>query len=81
MNPGKFAETFRITQGSSFRLKDSDPGETLRLKSKEHAQKLLEKGIARLRDLQEKLGQHDRARDVRREPSGVSGVFIQGSFR
>ena len=59
MNPGKFAETFRITQGSSFRLKDSDPGETLRLKSKEHAQKLLEKGIARLRDLQEKLYAQD----------------------
>jgi len=60
MNPGKFAETFRITQGSSFRLKDSDPGETLRLKSKEHAQKLLEKGIARLRDLQEKLYAQER---------------------
>ena len=59
MKPGKFAETFRITQGSSFRLKDSDPGETLRLKSKEHAQKLLEKGIARLRDLQEKLYAQD----------------------
>ena len=60
MNPGKFAETFRITQGSSFRLKDSDPGETLRLKSKEHAQELLEKGIARLRDLQEKLYAQER---------------------
>ncbi len=59
MNPGKFAEPFRITQGSSFRLKDSDPGETLRLKSKEQAQKLLEKGIARLRDLQEKLYAQD----------------------
>ncbi len=59
MNPGKFAEPFRITRGSSFRLKDSDPGETLRLKSKEHAQKLLEKGIARLRDLQEKLYAQD----------------------
>jgi len=59
MKPGKFAETFRITQGSSFRLKDSDPGETLRLKSKEQAQKLLEKGIARLRDLQEKLYAQD----------------------
>ena len=60
MKSGKFAETFRITQGSSFRLKDSDPGETLRLKSKEHAQKLLEKGIARLRDLQEKLFAQER---------------------
>jgi len=59
MKPGKFAKPFRITQGSSFRLKDSDPGETLRLKSKEHAQKLLEKGIARLRDLQEKLYAQD----------------------
>ncbi len=60
MKPGKFAETFRITQGSSFRLKDSDPGETLRLKSREHAQKLLEKGIARLRELQEKLYAQER---------------------
>jgi len=59
MKPGKFAKPFRITQGSSFRLKDSDPGETLRLKSKEHAQELLEKGIARLRDLQEKLYAQD----------------------
>jgi len=59
MKPGKFAKPFRITQGSSFRLKDSHPGETLRLKSKEHAQELLEKGIARLRDLQEKLYAQD----------------------
>lgn len=55
MKPGKFAEPFRIIQGSSFRLKDSDPGKTLRLKSKEHAQEVLEKGIARLRELQDKL--------------------------
>ncbi len=60
MKPSKFAKPFRITQGSSFRLKDSDPGETLRLKSKEHAQEMLEKGIARLRELQEMLYAQDR---------------------
>jgi len=39
---------------ASFRLKDFDPVETLGLKSKEHAHETLERGIARLCDLQGK---------------------------
>ena len=44
-----------MTDGAEFRLKDYDPAETLGLKSKEHAQKTLESGVARLAELQDKL--------------------------
>jgi PPK2 family polyphosphate:nucleotide phosphotransferase len=51
---------FEITDGSGFRLKDFDPADTLGLKSKERAQETLERGIARLANLQEKLYAQDR---------------------
>ena len=54
------AKPFRIDDGKDFRLKDFDPSETLGLKSKEHAQERLERGIARLEKLQEKLFAQDR---------------------
>jgi PPK2 family polyphosphate:nucleotide phosphotransferase len=60
MKPSEFAEPFQVADGSHFRLKDFDPAETLGLKSKEHAQKKLEHGIARLAELQEKLYAQDR---------------------
>ncbi len=57
----KFAKPFRVAGGGAhFRLKNFDPAETLGLKSKEHAQKTLEHGIARLAELQEKLYAQDR---------------------
>lgn len=60
MKSHEFVKPFRIADGSRFRLKDYDPAETLGLKSKEHAQKTLERGIKRLSELQEKLYAQDR---------------------
>jgi len=60
MKSREFAKSFRITDGTHFRLKDISPGDTLGLKSKEHAQKTLEQGIVRLSELQEKLYAQDR---------------------
>ena len=60
MKSRKFAEPFRIADGSHFRLKDFDPADTLGLKSKEQAKEALERGIARLAGLQEKLYAQDR---------------------
>lgn len=51
----KLADPYCITNGEKFRLKDFDPRDTGRFKSKEHAQELLESGIEQLRHLQEKL--------------------------
>jgi PPK2 family polyphosphate:nucleotide phosphotransferase len=41
-------------------LKDFDPGETGKLHSKEHAQELLEKGVAHMSELQDRLYAQDR---------------------
>src|SRR3989449_3847294 len=60
MKSGGYVKPFRITDGSRFRMKDFDPGETLGLKSKEEAQRDLEEGIARLSVLQDKLYAEDR---------------------
>lgn len=53
---------FRITDGSKFRLKHVDPGDTLGLDSefKDEAHELLTAGIQRLTELQEKLYAQDR---------------------
>jgi PPK2 family polyphosphate:nucleotide phosphotransferase len=55
----KFVKPFQVAHGSHFRLKDFDPAETLGLKSKEHAKEVLEDGIVRLAELQEKLYAQD----------------------
>jgi PPK2 family polyphosphate:nucleotide phosphotransferase len=60
MKSRQFINGFRIAEGSRFRLKDFDPAETLGMKSKEHAQKALDGGIARLSERQEKLYAQDR---------------------
>jgi len=60
MKPREFGKPFQVTDGSHFRLKDLDPRATLGLKSKEHAKEALERGIARLSELQEKLFAQDR---------------------
>jgi PPK2 family polyphosphate:nucleotide phosphotransferase len=60
MKPREFAKPFRVMDGTHFRLKDFDPTDTLGLKSKEHAREALERGIARLSELQEKLYAQDR---------------------
>lgn len=60
MNSGSFAKPFHITDGKTFRLKDIDPGDTGSLKSDENAREWLERGVARLSDLQEKLYAQDK---------------------
>jgi PPK2 family polyphosphate:nucleotide phosphotransferase len=60
MKPSRFAKHFSVSDGAKFRLKDFDPADTLGLKSKEHAREVLERGIARLCELQEKLFAQDR---------------------
>jgi PPK2 family polyphosphate:nucleotide phosphotransferase len=55
-------EPYRVTDGSKFRLKQVDPDDTLGIasESKTEAQKLLARGIDRMRELQEKLYAQDR---------------------
>jgi PPK2 family polyphosphate:nucleotide phosphotransferase len=60
MKTSKLAKSFRIDHGKHFRLKDFDPAYSDGWRSKEHAQERLEKDIARLRELQDKLYAQDR---------------------
>jgi PPK2 family polyphosphate:nucleotide phosphotransferase len=55
-------EPFRVTDGSKFRLKQIDPDDTLGIssESKAEAQKMLARGVERMRDLQERLYAQDR---------------------
>ena len=52
------AARYRITGGKHFRLKDHDPADTWKLKSKDGAA-LLAQGVERLAELQKKLYAHD----------------------
>jgi PPK2 family polyphosphate:nucleotide phosphotransferase len=56
----KLSEPYRVNHGKKFRLKDFDPASTAQVHSKEHAQELLDRGIADMRDLQVKLYAQDR---------------------
>jgi PPK2 family polyphosphate:nucleotide phosphotransferase len=51
----KLVKPYRIEDGSKFRLKDFDPGDTGEIDSKEEAERLLAAGIASLAELQDKL--------------------------
>jgi PPK2 family polyphosphate:nucleotide phosphotransferase len=55
-----FSKPYRVDDGSKFRLKDFDPGNSSGLKSKKHAEKELLGGIERLSELQDKLYAQDR---------------------
>ena len=55
-----FAKPFRVTNGRKFRLKDIDPASTGGLTSKQDASRRLERDIARLSELQEKMYAQDR---------------------
>jgi PPK2 family polyphosphate:nucleotide phosphotransferase len=46
---------YHVANGKNFRLKDIKPDDTWHLKSKEHAEKWLEEGVALLSELQAKL--------------------------
>lgn len=56
----KLAYPYRVQAGHGFRLKDFDPADTGHFHSKEHAHELLERGIAAMADLQDKLYAQDR---------------------
>ena len=56
----RFARPFRVTDGRKFRLKDVDPSDTGDLISKEQASGWLERGVARLSELQERMYAQDR---------------------
>ena len=56
----KLADPYRIDDGKKFRLKDFDPATTGHFRSKEHAQELLDQGIAEMAELQDKLYAQDR---------------------
>ena len=56
----RYAAPYCITDGSKFRLKDFDPGDTGGLKSPERAEGLFQRGVELLSHLQEKLYAQDR---------------------
>ncbi len=56
----KLAAPFCVTNGKKFRLKDFNPGETRGVKSKSHAEKLLEDSSASTSEMQERLYAQDR---------------------
>jgi PPK2 family polyphosphate:nucleotide phosphotransferase len=56
----KFVERYRVDDGSKFRLKDHDPGDSSGMKSKTEAEKLLARGVVRLAELQDKLYAQDK---------------------
>ena len=55
----KLSKSYRIEHGKGFRLKDFDPGTTGHFRSKEHAQEMLDRGIAEMAELQDKLYAQD----------------------
>ena len=55
----RLAEPYCITRENKFRLKDFDPAETRGVKSKQHAEKLLEESSAMVSQMQEKLYAQD----------------------
>lgn len=55
----RLAEPYCITKGEKFRLKDFDPADTNGVKSKKHAEKLLEESSALASEMQEKLYAQD----------------------
>ena len=57
---GKLSDPYRVNHGKKFRLKDFDPASTAYVHSREHAQELLDRGIAEMRGLHDKLYAQDR---------------------
>jgi len=55
MKTAKLAKSYRINDGKHFRLKDYDPADTARWDSPESAAEKLQKDIARMTELQDKL--------------------------
>jgi PPK2 family polyphosphate:nucleotide phosphotransferase len=57
----KLVKPYRVEDGTKFRLKDFDPGDTGKFHSKRHAEQLLAKGIESLADSQDKLYAQNRS--------------------
>ena len=55
MKRTELVKRYRIAENKKFRLADVKPADTWKIKSKEHAQEWLEKGVARLSELQDRL--------------------------
>ena len=55
----KLSDPYRVDHRKKFQLKDFDPADTGGCDSKEHAQELLDKGLADMRELQDKLYAQD----------------------
>ena len=51
----KFSRPYRVEKGKKFRLKDYDPADTAKLHSRERAVDLLQRGVARMAELQDML--------------------------
>jgi PPK2 family polyphosphate:nucleotide phosphotransferase len=59
MKTAKLAKSYRIDDGKHFRLKDFDPADTGHWRSVEQAKERLQKDIARMEELQDKLYAQD----------------------
>jgi PPK2 family polyphosphate:nucleotide phosphotransferase len=57
---GKLSKPYRVESGKKFRLKDFDPADTGGVPSPKVGEELLQKGIAAMTDLQDKLYAQDR---------------------
>jgi len=55
MNRNHLISRYRVAGNPKFRLADIDPADTWKIKSKDHATRWLEKGVARLSEMQAKL--------------------------
>jgi PPK2 family polyphosphate:nucleotide phosphotransferase len=51
----QLVKPYRVSDGKNLQLKDFDPADTGKLRSKQHATTFLEKGIARMAELQDQL--------------------------
>ena len=56
---GQLAQPYRVEDGKRFRLKDFDPADTGKMRSKEEAAAALRRGVEQLQDLQDKLYAQD----------------------
>jgi PPK2 family polyphosphate:nucleotide phosphotransferase len=52
---GRLVKPFRVDHGKHFHLKDHDPAHTAGVDSKDEAKRLLQEGVAKLSELQDKL--------------------------
>src|SRR5260370_42539591 len=59
MKTAKLAKSYRIDDGKHFRLKDFDPSDTGHVLSVEEAKEQLQKDIARMEEVQDKLYAQD----------------------